>query len=234
MDEESQKLAALYNDESSEDNVALPETQALWYLGQSKDHRHLLKHPVITSFLYLKWGKIRRFFNRNLRIYLLFVEILTWYIFENFGGERIRDPQTGHVKYCHGFFGFFALGITAFALRDWTLDVKKIMREEKLKKESSDSGEPLSSCRLFTSLILSNWVEVIVVLFVGTLFIAGPSLLWWALLSLTCVLISREVFQVSVSLKRYIFNPENWMEVAMIVLIGTILFLGGEQWKCAT
>ena len=228
MDEESQKLAALYKDDLSGDNIALPETQALWYLGQSKDHRHLLKHPVITSFLFLKWGKIRRFFNRNLRFYLLFVAVLTWYIFESFGGERIRDSDTGHVKFCHGFFGLFALGITGFAIRDWTLDVRKIMREEKLKAGSPDSGERASNCRLFLALILSNWVEVIVVVFVGTLFFNGPSLLWWALLSLTTVLVSREIFQVSVSLKRYVFNPENWIEVSMIVLIGIILFLDGK------
>ena len=227
MDAESQKLAVLTGNESSENNIALPETQALWYLGQSKDHRYLLKHPVITSFLYLKWGRIRRFFNRNLRFYLIFVFVLTWFIFEEFGGESIRDPENGHVKYGHGTFGFFAMGILAFTIRDWGLDVKKIMREEKLKKESPDAGEPLSDCRLVFALILSNWVEVIVVLFVGTLFFVGPSLLWWALLILTGVLVSREVFQVSVSLKRYIFNPENWIEVAMIILIAFMLFLGG-------
>ena len=26
----------------------LPETESLWHIGQSKSHRHLLKHPVIT------------------------------------------------------------------------------------------------------------------------------------------------------------------------------------------
>ena len=60
---------------------ALPETDTLWYLRQSQRHRHLMKHPVITSFLWLKWHRIRRFFNRNLRFYALFVFCLTWYIF---------------------------------------------------------------------------------------------------------------------------------------------------------
>ena len=62
----------------------LPETESLWHIGQSKSHRHLLKHPVITSFLWCKWTRIRRFFNRNLRFYLLFVYVLTWYIFDEF------------------------------------------------------------------------------------------------------------------------------------------------------
>ena len=47
--------------------MALPETQSLWYMAQSKEHRHLLKHPVVTSFLHMKWDRIRRHFNFNLR-----------------------------------------------------------------------------------------------------------------------------------------------------------------------
>ena len=47
--------------------MALPETETLWYMSRSKAHRHLLKHPVIMSFLWLKWQRIRGYFNRNLR-----------------------------------------------------------------------------------------------------------------------------------------------------------------------
>ena len=51
--------------------------------------RHLLKHPVITSFLWFKWERIRPYFNRNLRLYLLFVFLLTWFIFATFSGMTI-------------------------------------------------------------------------------------------------------------------------------------------------
>ena len=71
-DEENQELI---------DKQALPETECLWYMAQSINHRHLLKHPVVTSFIWLKWQKIRGYFNRNLRFYLLFVMTLSWYIF---------------------------------------------------------------------------------------------------------------------------------------------------------
>ena len=90
----------------------LPETDALWHMGQSKEHRHLLKHPVITSFLWLKWQRIRKIFNRNLRFYMLFVFILTWYIFEKFGG-RTKGPsedglKDGTIPFFRALFGFFA------------------------------------------------------------------------------------------------------------------------------
>lgn len=45
---------------SAQETRALPETEALWYLSTaSKSHRALLKHPVISSFLWLKWQRIR-------------------------------------------------------------------------------------------------------------------------------------------------------------------------------
>ena len=80
------------------DKQALPETECLWYMGQSKAHRHLLKHPVVTSFLWLKWQKIRGYFNRNLRFYLLFVTTLTWYIFASFGGVSTRNLNETLLK----------------------------------------------------------------------------------------------------------------------------------------
>ena len=72
--------------ERKDTKKARPETEALWYMSESKQHKSLLKHPLISSFLWMKWQRIRKLFNRNLRLYLLFVMTLTWYIFERFGG----------------------------------------------------------------------------------------------------------------------------------------------------
>ena len=66
-DVENQRLNSRGSAANSEEKVALPETQSLWYMAQSKEHRHLLKHPVVTSFLHMKWDRIRRHFNFNLR-----------------------------------------------------------------------------------------------------------------------------------------------------------------------
>ena len=45
-------------DHQQDEEVPLPETEGLWYMSQSKKHRHLLKHPVIAAFLWMKWKKI--------------------------------------------------------------------------------------------------------------------------------------------------------------------------------
>ena len=227
VDPENQKL-------NSSDNIpkmALPETESLWYMGQSKEHRHLLKHPVVTSFLYLKWGRMRKDFNRNMRFYLLFVYILTWYIFEMFGGKSIKPKGSAAsaIPFFHACFGIVAILLLLFILRDWFLDVKEKMKAEKIKEVQNT--ETLSSGRLFCIIIFTNWIEVLFLLFV--LFIlAGAQhteVLGLSLLALTCLLIVRELFQVTVSLKRYLLSPENWLEVTVIILILIILFDHGSE-----
>ena len=63
-----------------------PETDVLWYMARSKDHRHLLKHPVITSFLALKWSRISVHYNTNMIFSSVLVALLTYYIFINYAG----------------------------------------------------------------------------------------------------------------------------------------------------
>ena len=125
-DEENQKISDLHGPR----RCALPETESLWYMGQTKQHRHLLKHPVVTSFLWCKWNRIRRYFNRNLRFYALFVTVLTWYVFETFGGEALRaEPEgegEGQIRFWYGFFIFFSVSMTVFIIKDWISDVKDL------------------------------------------------------------------------------------------------------------
>ena len=61
-----------------------PETECLWYIGHSHEHRHLLKHPVIALFLLHKWCKIKELYRRNHRFFFTFVTLLTWYIFAEY------------------------------------------------------------------------------------------------------------------------------------------------------
>ena len=78
----------LGDNEEDNEKRALPETEALWYLSTaSKKHRSLLKHPVLASFLWLKWQRIRTLFYANLVLYFLFVVAVTAFIFLKFGGK---------------------------------------------------------------------------------------------------------------------------------------------------
>ncbi|XP_044734770.1 transient receptor potential cation channel protein painless [Chrysoperla carnea] len=72
-----------------------PETDALLYMTQNPELRHLLKHPVLTSFLFLKWQRISWLFYTNLAFYVTFCLLLICYILIGYGQsseDRQDDP----------------------------------------------------------------------------------------------------------------------------------------------
>ncbi|KAF4520772.1 hypothetical protein B566_EDAN011424 [Ephemera danica] len=74
---ESTHLAPISNTESA----ACPEMDALLQLASSYDHRQLLTHPLIKSFLHLKWYRIFWFFYVNFIFYLLFTLGLSVHVY---------------------------------------------------------------------------------------------------------------------------------------------------------
>jgi len=74
------------------------ETEPLLYISQSRDLRYLLKHPIFTSFLDLKWHRICIFFYFNLIFCTLFVAVLTLYILLWYGKPHIVDSYKDSVN----------------------------------------------------------------------------------------------------------------------------------------
>ncbi len=80
--------------------ISYPETELLWQLSQSEKHRRLLKHPVITLFLWLKWNRVNWYYNANLIFYILFVASLTAYIFCLYGGQHLGNEIVWNSQNC--------------------------------------------------------------------------------------------------------------------------------------
>ncbi|CAH1953907.1 unnamed protein product [Acanthoscelides obtectus] len=57
------------------------ETEVIAYMSQAPEFKHLLAHPVIVTFLFMKWHKIRWIFTVNLAFYFAFFFSLVIYIF---------------------------------------------------------------------------------------------------------------------------------------------------------
>jgi len=74
---------------------ARPETEALWYMSESKQHRALLKHPLISSFLWMKWQRIRSYYYFLLAAYGIFVLLLSGLVLLEYGGCSISDSLSG-------------------------------------------------------------------------------------------------------------------------------------------
>ncbi|XP_075973020.1 transient receptor potential cation channel family member painless [Anticarsia gemmatalis] len=75
------------------DSVLAPETDALLYMTRNLELRPLLKHPVITSFLYLKWQRISCLFYANITFYSLLWLCLILYIILGYGVEKKQSDS---------------------------------------------------------------------------------------------------------------------------------------------
>ncbi|XP_023344392.1 transient receptor potential cation channel protein painless [Eurytemora carolleeae] len=217
------------------ERAGLPETESLWCMSQSKSHRHLLRHPTVTSFLWLKWQRVRRFFSRNIRIYLLFVTCLTWYIFTRFGGIKLNssepsldtgalDPpavsSSNSTQFCkHPRFdsgaqlGFWMVLFVIESIFLLIYAIRDLFRECGCKSGTD-----------FMIAFLSSWFEMFLAALIILIFITGEGGLWWVITLLFVTLTLREIFQMTASLKRYFFSLENLLEIAMLGLLGVLLF----------
>ena len=75
---------------------ARPETEALWYMSESRQHRALLKHPLISSFLWMKWQRIRSYYYFLLAAYAIFVLLLSALVLLEYGGCSIVASLVGN------------------------------------------------------------------------------------------------------------------------------------------
>ncbi|CAL4124292.1 unnamed protein product, partial [Meganyctiphanes norvegica] len=57
------------------------ESEFITALHKSKSHHHLLYHPLITTFIHIKWQKIRYIWYLNLLFHILFFSLIYTYIF---------------------------------------------------------------------------------------------------------------------------------------------------------
>ena len=161
----------LNHEESTDldEEIPLPETEGLWYMSQSKKHLYLLKHPVIATYLWMKWQKIQFAYTRNLVFYLTFVAFITSYIFVLYPGKSVRSDSI-------------------------------------VEEDCSNNAKVKS--------------DVTFLWFANTVFLIG--------------LICREVVQLGIAPRRYIFTLENWLEVTLIVLTSILLFDGDYSCNVTT
>ena len=75
-----------------------------------------------------------------------------------------------------------------------------------------------SACDILRFMFITSWLDWTIIGIIVSVLILGTSALWTGLTILLIMFVCREAFQMSVSLKRYIFTPENWLEVILIAL----------------
>jgi len=72
-----------------------PEMDFLFYMSQSNEHRKLMQHPIITSFLHIKWQCAKLYFYIHICIYFLFAILLNAYILLETGDNATNGSESG-------------------------------------------------------------------------------------------------------------------------------------------
>ena len=175
-----------------------------------------------------KWRRIYGYFNRNLRFYVMFVFCSTWYIFERFGGATFKsNPEEAFCEELSSKFeprdkiGFWYILFSVhcalqalFMITDWNRDI--------FSRHESKFGGSKFGC--IFNVFFATWLETLTLGLMLVVLLFSTSALWLVITLLLVLLMARELFQMSVSLKRYACTPENWLEIWVIGFMGFILW----------
>ena len=152
--------------------------------------------------------------------------LLTWFIFENYGGSSLKSLETNTIPVFYGLFVVFSCIMLLLIIRDWITDIKDMMRQEQIMMDSGVEVLTMRSPSVsYLKLMLSNWVECLFLASLCLVLALGVPVLSTALTILLALLAGRELFQMSVSLRRYVFTLENWIEIAMVAFVSVLLLV---------
>ncbi|KAI4500247.1 hypothetical protein M0802_004664 [Mischocyttarus mexicanus] len=70
------------------------EMDTLRYMSENNTLKYLLKHPLLSSFLHLKWYRIRHLFYLNFAFYVIFYILLNTYILGMTYGVKLNETDT--------------------------------------------------------------------------------------------------------------------------------------------
>lgn len=77
---------------SGSSSVCADEMAPLEFISQTKELKHLIMHPLITSFLFLKWHRLAFIFYVNFLLYLIFAVNIISYILVCYHSEPPSKP----------------------------------------------------------------------------------------------------------------------------------------------
>ena len=67
----------------------------LFYISQSNEHRNLVQHPIIKSFLHIKWQRVKIYCYINIFMYSIIAILLNSYILLKIGDNAMNGRESG-------------------------------------------------------------------------------------------------------------------------------------------
>ena len=242
LDEENTKTERDHDDSI----YYLSEMELLSDMSECPEIRPLLKHPVIDSFLWLKWKLMTKFFNRNLRIDILFTYCMTWHIFVQYGGRRwnsvglaLNDTyQVGDSsKFCEEpTYHFELVNIDEYInfTMVWYLlfvghtviqlvYILKDLRRDLSMKFSANYKEASQSP------IAAGWLDIFNIALMGLVIMCGKNVLWFVISLILLFYIGTEFIQMINSKMQYFKEKSNWIDMCIIGFLMVVMYVPNEK-----
>ncbi|XP_050424282.1 transient receptor potential cation channel protein painless [Adelges cooleyi] len=152
---------------------SVPETAPLLYISEEPELRHLLKHPVLTSFLHLKWFAIKRYYKVNLSFYIAFWALLTSYTLLTFKigvqnsnmsltQENVTQFSTNKIPYSNDAAVYLWVMVLGFLI---ALSFRELFQ--------------LVSSPITYLTSLENWLEICLIVLTSILMLCEMSCILW-------------------------------------------------------
>lgn len=87
-------------------------------MANSPEYKHLLSHPVIVSFLLMKWLQIQCLFWVNLCFYIAFVVSLVIYVFSDYAYFPTEEKSTIHLMFSTLSYSCLSLTLILLIMRE--------------------------------------------------------------------------------------------------------------------
>ena len=126
INEDQVELQIFPNSSNEEKPKSLRETEIISDIGESYEHRRLLLHSVIDTFVELKWKMAQNLYVRRIRFFWLFAVILTSEIFNQYEkrGSTTCDGECIFKKICFIVLPMILLIVNVlyiFSKQEWNL-----------------------------------------------------------------------------------------------------------------
>ena len=151
-----------------------PEMDFLFYISQSNEHRNLMQHPIIKSFLHIKWQHVKIYCYINIFMYSIFAILLNSYILLKIrdnamngreSGVTSNDTKTSHSHSTSPGFEAARVFILLFLLYFTVRELLQLILSPKVYHTNYENYLDISL--IFFSgyiLICSEWQETFIVI----------------------------------------------------------------------
>lgn len=137
---------------------ATREMEVFKYIASNNGLKHLLKHPLLSSFLYLKWHRIRHILYANFAFYVIFYLLLNAYILSltyDASIENKMQTETDH-RFDMASEGTFIWNQQNFLWASTTVMLLLFIFREIFQ---------FISCVRHYLMSLRNWLEIVLITF---------------------------------------------------------------------